>query len=261
MKKISKYLKGIPYLYNLLRFFYKKIYPDKNNVSYWIKKYIPNRDIQVLQIGSNDGVSGDPLNKLIKKNYKWNVLFVEPIPSLFEKLKVNYGLDKRYKFENAGINKDGKPQKFYRIGDEAFDKIINLSEDYKQIGSFSREQVKKLSSEEVKNYIEELDVTCMNLDELLNKHKIKTLDLVQIDAEGYDWKILSQLNLEIFKPEMIIFEVLNLLEIEKKQALNFLKNSYYIFHMRIDYICVRKDKFKKRDLSALAHRQINLSTD
>lgn len=257
MSKLRNWLKGIPILNKALSFVYRKIKPDKSSVSYWIKKFVSNSVIQVLQIGSNDGISGDTLNKLIKENDQWQVLFVEPVPNLFEKLKQNYGSSQRFKFENAGINEDGSQQKFYKIGEDAFKENPALSENYKQIGSFSREHVEKLSTTEIIKFIEELDVNCMSLEKLLEKHKIETLDLIQIDAEGYDWKILSQLDLRKHKPEMIIFENKNLKEGEKEEAIKFLQETYYIFSMRQDYMCIRKDKQKRNDMGVLLSRLAN----
>jgi hypothetical protein len=46
-------------------------------------------EIIFLQIGSNDGVSGDPLNFFIN-NYNWHGVLVEPIPFLFDQLQRNY---------------------------------------------------------------------------------------------------------------------------------------------------------------------------
>jgi len=255
--KLRNWLKRIPILNKALGFLYRKIKPDKSSVIYWIRKFISNREIQVLQIGSNDGISGDTLHKLIKENKQWQVLFVEPVPNLFEKLKRNYGSNKRFKFENAGINEDGNPQKFYKIGEEAFKEIPALSENYKQIGSFSREHVEKLSTPEITKFIEEVDVNCMSLEKLLEKHKIETLDLVQIDAEGYDWKILSQLDLGKYKPEMIIFESKNLEEKEKEDSIKSMRETYYMFSMRQDFMCIRKDKLKRRYMGVLSSRLAN----
>ena len=257
MGKFRNWLKSVPIVIKPLRFVYRKIKPDKSSVGYWIRKFISNRAIQVLQIGSNDGISGDTLNKLIEENSQWHVLFVEPVPDLFEKLERNYGSSKRFKFENAGINDDGSQQKFYRIGENAFEEIPDLSENYKQIGSFSREHVEKLSTTEIIKFIEELDVNCMSLEKLLEKHKIETLDLIQIDAEGYDWKILSQLDLKKHKPEMIIFESKNLREEEKEEAIKFLQEAYYIISMRQDYMCIRRDKLKRSGLGVLSSRLAN----
>ena len=46
----------------------------------------------------------------------------------------------------------------------------------------------------------------MTIEALFQKNDIKELSLLHIDAEGYDWKILSQLDLECFNPKIILFE-------------------------------------------------------
>jgi len=114
-----------------------------------------------------------------------------------------------------------------------------------------------LATTEILKFIEELDVKCMSLDRLLEKHEIEKLDLIQIDAEGYDWKILSQLDLRKYKPEMIIFENANLEETEKKEAIAFLQEMYYVFSMRIDYMCIRRDKLKRNDMDILLSKLSN----
>ncbi len=43
----------------------------------------------VIQIGANDGLRFDPLNKFLNK-YETKTIFVEPIKKYFEDLKKNY---------------------------------------------------------------------------------------------------------------------------------------------------------------------------
>ncbi len=258
MKSIKKAIKDLPVIGGLAKLVYRLIKPENIYFSsYWIDKYIPNEPITIVQIGSNDGIRGDPIYQLVKKNKLWNVLFVEPVPYIFERLENNYGDEPRFKYENSAINEDGTNQFFYSIDKEAFDKIPNLSEDYNQIGSFYKEQVQKLSEGLVDEFIVETEVNCITLSELFNKNGIVSLEAFLVDAEGYDWKILSQLRLNQFKPNLIVFEYLNLEESERKEAINYLKKDYYIFSFRIDFLCIRKDKIKPKDLSALKEKRIN----
>ncbi len=253
MTKLKSILKKIP----VLEYVYKKLKPvNKRSIRYWIEKYIPNESLQVIQIGSNDGVSGDPLYKLVLKNKRWNVLFVEPVPKLFEELKKNYGSSNRFAFENSAINETGAPQIFYKIDEKAYKDMPDLSKEYHQIGSFSKEHVQKLATDNLQKYISEIEVSCLSLNALLKKYKINTIDLFQIDAEGYDWRIVSQLNLNEFQPIMIIFENVNLQIHEVKDAINYFSEQYHMFTMGINYLCVRKDKLIKEHfkiLSALAN--------
>src|SRR5436190_1288030 len=62
-----------------------------------------NAPIKLVQIGSNDGMKGDPFHLLIKRRLAWRALLVEPIPYLFEQLQRNYGDESRLGFENVAV--------------------------------------------------------------------------------------------------------------------------------------------------------------
>jgi hypothetical protein len=44
-----------------------------------------------------------------------NILLVEPVPRLFNRLKNNYGDDPRFNYENSAINENGVNQTFFRL--------------------------------------------------------------------------------------------------------------------------------------------------
>ncbi len=191
-----------------------------------------------------------------KKNTRWNVLFVEPVPSIFEVLKQNYGEESRFIFENAGINANGTNQLFYTVNEAAFSEIPNLSEKYRQIGSFDKNHIPKLSKGKLNDYVTGIEVNCMTLEQLFQKNKIDGLDLFIIDAEGYDWKILSQLNLSKYQPAIINFEFCNLSDSEKQDSIDFLKEIYHVFEFRINFLCIKKDIIRPKDLNILKTRLV-----
>lgn len=191
MESIKNAIKNLPIVGGLAKFVYRLIKPANiNDLSYWINRYLPNKEITVVQIGSNDGISGDPISHLVKKNTMWNVLFVEPVPYIFERLKNNYGNNPGFKYEKSAINLDGSYQFFYSIGEAAYQKNPTLSEDYNQIGSFYKEHVQKLSGGLMDKFIEEIEVNCITLNDLFKKNEIESLDALLVDAEGYDWKVV-----------------------------------------------------------------------
>src|SRR5687768_10686357 len=55
-----------------------------------------------VQIGSFDGVSNDPINEFVRKYY-WQGILVEPMPSFFEQLKLNYANLSGLLLENVGV--------------------------------------------------------------------------------------------------------------------------------------------------------------
>jgi len=207
MSNLKSIFKKIPLIHKLYVYFFKpqNIYSSE----YWIKTYIPNKPLSVVQIGANDGVSGDPIHNLVKNNSYWNVLFVEPVLPIFKILKENYGNDLRFKFENAAINSDGLNQHFYIVDQDAYSKIPNLSEEYNQIGSFDENHISKLSNGQLKEFV-----------------------------------------------VIIVFEYCNLDEVEKKNAIEFLSDSYYVFSFRINLFCIRKEILKNQDFEKLSPKLI-----
>ncbi len=100
---IKQSIKNVPFIGNVIIAVYNKLKPRSdsffNEPSLWLDALFGEEKTSVVQIGSNDGITGDPLHKLIVKHKKWTALFVEPVPLLVEKLKKNYNNDSRFIFE------------------------------------------------------------------------------------------------------------------------------------------------------------------
>ncbi len=248
--KVTQYVKALPIVGVMVKSIYSVLMPKKSYPTFWINRYLKNTPLSIVQIGSNDGVSGDPIFELIKKNSKWKVLFVEPVPYLFSKLKKNYSYDPRFVFENVAIN-DGTTQVFYSVQEDANKHIANLPPWYDQLGSFNRDNLTNHLDGILAPYIVASNVNGITLDGLFTKNKIIGLDLLHIDTEGYDFKILSQLDLNKYSPTIILFEHKHLNVAEKKDAVNFLKEKYDIFGLGGDFLCVKKNTLSQKDAGKL----------
>ncbi len=218
--------------------------------SIWISKILRGDGASIVQIGSNDGVHGDPLHELIKKNKNWKALFVEPVPYLFEKLKKTYGSNSRFTFKNVAIN-DGSQQIFYSVREEAKACIPQLPNWYDQLGSFNKDNIVKHLDGVLEPYIEETVLTGLTLRELFKQNNIQEIDLLHIDTEGHDWKILSQLDLDKYNPSVVLYEHKHLSEGEIGDSINFLKRKYSIFKLGGDFICLNKGLSNEVDLDLL----------
>lgn len=250
-----KKIKDIPFLGTYIKKIYKFWFPDVQSL---ISKNITNKYATILQIGSNDGKTGDPIFPLILTKRNWKAIFVEPVPFLFNRLKQNYGTHSRFVFENVAIN-DGNEQVFYFVKQEAIEHLPELPIWYDQLGSFNKDNILKHLDGILEQFIEEITLQGITLNNLLEKNSITSLDLLHIDAEGYDWKILRQLNLKHIKPTIILFEHKHLDETEKILSVEFLKNDYYIFIFGSDYISIKKEIVKSSDLKKLRNMKINIT--
>jgi hypothetical protein len=67
----------------------------------------------------------------------------------------------------------------------------------------------------------------MTLSSLLAKHAVQTVDLLQIDAEGYDYEILKTIDFREIKPKIIRFEHAHLGPAEKGECIELLISQDY----------------------------------
>ena len=253
-KNLIQFLNKNPSIRNFALKIYYRLFPE-NKLSYWINKLDHKNPVNVVQIGSNDGLTGDPLFHLAVTRKNWNLLLVEPIPYLFKKLKDNYPKESRFTFENVAIN-DGTFQRFFYIREGALKNEEIDTVWYKQIGSFQKEHLKKHFKINIKKYIEEIEIKGLTIEQLFARNNITSLDFLHIDAEGYDWKILSQLDLEKYKPHLILFEQKHLKTSEIRDAFKHL-NNYKIFKFTGDYLCILEEKLNNKDFKKLKKRVVN----
>jgi FkbM family methyltransferase len=244
MKQIVKKL--IPQnsiLYKLMQnlYRYKYWFPKdwKNDMLQDYANY--NKKARFIQIGSNNGVSCDPINKLIMNN-EWQGILIEPIQYLYEELKSNYhSVRRRLIFENCAIANANGNLKFYRLQKS---NLPNLPYWYDQIGSFSKEVVLK-HADSIPHFDEllvEEEVKAITFTDLMKKHDIKHLDLIQIDTEGHDFEILKTIPLGELKVDFIMFENKHLRRSDFRKAIKMLKkHGYKIGSQYKDTIAVKKE--------------------
>ena len=185
---------------------------------------------QFIQVGANDGSLNDPLIKFIIKKYLKGVM-IEPQPQIFEKLKINYeklDLDGIF-LENIAIDRDSGFRNLYTV------KNPSNPEDLwaHAAASFDRTHIEKMLSQDSLNAsggcIEKVAVRCENFEYILDKYQISKLDLLQIDAEGYDFELLKIFPFCKVTPRIIHFEHIHLNEIDRDTSLKFLHNLGYSF--------------------------------
>jgi len=199
-------------------------------------------NVLVLNLGAMDGVLFDEMIGYTKM-YNFKGLYVEPIPYLFEKLKSNIGDDNM--FENSAISDYNGHIEMITIKKEVIDEGIvhncfyGMSSVYPPkngLGSeFDRPTVEK--------YGEKIIVPCITFDTLMTKHNITNFNVVKIDAEGHDYKIFSQINLEKYSPELIRIEWVNLNEEEQQSIINNLNKYEYVYEITGQDIVAMKKSF------------------
>lgn len=191
-----------------------------------------------IEVGANDGISGDPLREFIVK-YPWKGVLVEPQPDVFETLRSNYaGFEDRVCFENVAISKSSAPIEMYRLP-----KNFKTKHGGPTIASSDPRVTAKQSHTKTSN-LEKITVPTAMLDTIVQKHGLTDLDLLQLDTEGFDWDVLQTLNLNQTRPWMIGFEHGHLSPATIRDMVRHLNQHGYLVHFggyQTDSVAVRED--------------------
>ncbi|MBC6994129.1 FkbM family methyltransferase [Neolewinella lacunae] len=240
LKKLRRRLLRKPYL------------RDPRFPAYWFARVLGGHPAQIVQIGSNDGKTGDPLYPLFQRYPAWRGLLVEPLPATFARLQENYPDRERFQLANVAIN-DGTALPFYYVDPRAKTDLPDLPYWYEQLGSFYRGHIEKELDGVLTPYVRTTTVEGITLADLLARHNIAGIDLLHIDTEGYDWKILGQLDLSRYAPTFILYEAQHLAAEELAAAAAFLAPQYRVFQTSIDHLAVHR-KLGEKLLGEMAAR-------
>lgn len=192
-----------------------------------IKKY--NHDnFFFIEIGAHDGIHVDPIHRFIV-DHKWNGILVEPVPHLFELLKKNYTDYRGLIFENVAISNNNEKRIFYHLPDIIDGKnMSSIGSFYKD--SYIRKKRKKKQldwwNKKINPNLIKTKVNCLSYQELLRKHNVKRVDMLQIDAEGYDFEVIKQIDFNFAKPKIIHYEH-NCLGSDTERSWKYLENNGY----------------------------------
>ena len=178
-----------------------------------------------LQIGANDGFTGDPLYPLItRRDSRWRGVLVEPVAHLFAQLSQRHKQNPALQLEQAAIGERDGTMMIHRLTTRPGDSLW-----LDQIPSLDRAVVEQNAAQFGKNaeQLVEEEVQSLTVASLLQRHGIAQLDLLVIDAEGWDWRILRQFDFTHLRPKLILYEHQHLRLEECKAAHEFLARFGY----------------------------------
>jgi len=184
-----------------------------------------------IEIGANDGKHVDPLYRYVSAG-QLKGLLVEPQPTMFQRLQANFDGVPGLIFDNAAITEQDGSVKLYAFdSDDAHATMLaSLNKDYL-----------KFNGDGVKGKITEVDVPSLSVRSLLRKHDIKAFDILQIDTEGYDYKILVQFLEGGVLPSIIHFENNFLTAVERTDiAKRLISMGYRYLNIGIDMLAYRQ---------------------
>lgn len=182
----------------------------------------------VVQIGAFVGATdNDPLHTFLTsalaaahaRGAASTAVLVEPVADYFVQLQSAYAGVPGIRFEQAAIAEAAGTRDFYRL---AADPVAHgLPAWLSQLGSLRADRMTALWDRYERGHlVDESDrltrfyrehqvvepVTCITFDMLLERHGLTRVDLLQIDAEGYDYEILRTINFRRVRPTFINYE-------------------------------------------------------
>ena len=86
---------------------------------------------------------------------------------------------------------------------------------------------KEIANENFQGNFQEKKVKCQTIQNILDNSKFKNtkIDLLNIDVEGAEMKVLNTLNFEIYDPSLICIEILGYREMQSEQREKEIKNN------------------------------------
>ena len=178
-------------------------YSNKKKILNFFKKKLKNKPLNIIDIGAHKGETID----FFLNNFLINrILAFEPNEELYNQLrKNNKYLNKNISIYNFGVGKKNEIKYLNIMSDSASSTFhkIKQNNDYfkkkKRIISFfdqNKEFMKKTQK-----------VTVINLSKIILDNKIKEIDILKIDTEGFEYNVLKGIeNFNFIKIKYIYIE-------------------------------------------------------
>ncbi|RYY91426.1 MAG: FkbM family methyltransferase, partial [Comamonadaceae bacterium] len=196
-------------------------------------KVLAGQSPYFVQIGANDGQTGDPLHHLVDR-YSLSGLLVEPQPDVYARLLRNCSGNPRLQFANALVGPGGGCQTLYvpKVGDLVPERLGQAaSQDRRQLEAVLTLHFQRTNQREalarLPDLIVPIQVPCMPIETLLDRHGVSRVDLLVLDTMGYDFQILQQYPFSRSPPEIIHFEHRLLPRQEHRHCCEFLGERGY----------------------------------
>lgn len=239
--RIKESLRSVPLVYGAAKWVYRRFRKSDPTIQDRILKAVGGKPtVFFVQVGSNDGLQGDPIHDLIVSRNGWRGVFIEPIDFLFQRLRKNYGEADRFVFENVAISTEKGSKTFYYVSEKAKSEL-DLPYWHDQLGSFDKAHITNLLGDQMAPYIVEEEVECLPLQDVLDRNRVAEIDLLHIDTEGFDYKVLAQLDLKRYRPSAILFEHHLLSDDEFVKARELLRGTgYRLLQYGNDTLAIRR---------------------
>ena len=161
-------------------------------------------DFGLVVIGAHSGIH---IKNLISEYYNHKVLLVEPVPYNYQILEKNYRNNENIFISRNAIFDEAKKDNFYHVKK---DSIKKLGKHWaSQIGSFDKNHILNHKSKRFDIKDDDIQITeveFITFQDLVDKYSINSINKLQIDVEGAEYKIMKSIDYNKIKIKNIFFE-------------------------------------------------------
>jgi FkbM family methyltransferase len=190
-----------------------------------------------VQVGAMDGIMADSLHAFLRE-CDWTGVLVEPLPDMFERLKQNYAAKTKFRFENVAICPENGTVRMRRIPVElirdgtipSWAEGISALEQV-QTSVFDGGKTDPVTQGLLEQHLVYEEVEGVTFRTLADRADIRRVTFVQIDTEGYDWKILAEIERAGILPLLINIEVKHMPEEDVAKTIDFFERHGYDYRI------------------------------
>ena len=194
--------------------------------------YLKKLNISIaLDVGSH---KGETINYFLKITKIKKIYCFEPQEEIFALLKRKYSANKKIILNNIALSNNAKKKKFYI-------NKLSLTSSFSKINTSSFWfKIKKKILNNNKTYEKKKIIKTVKLDIYVRKNNIKKIDLLKLDTEGHELKILMG-SKNLLKKNLVKYL---LIEINNsKMYKNYDKKKIFNFLKKNNFVLVKKFKF------------------
>ena len=161
-------------------------------------------DFGLVVIGAHSGIH---IKDLISEYANHNVLLVEPVPYNYQILENDYKNNENIFISRNAIFDEAKKDNFYHVKKESIKKLGKHWAS--QIGSFDKNHILNHKNKRFDIKDDDIQITeveFITFQDLVKKYSINSINKLQIDVEGAEYKIMNSIDYNKIKIKNIFFE-------------------------------------------------------
>ena len=161
-------------------------------------------DFGLVVIGAHSGIH---IKDLISEYANQKVLLVEPVPYNYQILENDYKNNENIFISRNAIFDEAKKDNFYHVKK---DSIKKLGKHWaSQIGSFDKNHILNHKNKRFDIKDDDIQITeveFITFQDLVEKYSINSINKLQIDVEGAEYKIMNSIDYNKIQIKNIFFE-------------------------------------------------------